>query len=244
MRHSLWCPVIRDHRSNDEGVPFVDFITKHHLSVWNDPNSNPTFETTRAKSWIDITGASEALYFAAHTWQVTTHTLSDHNYFEYNLGEMDVAERIPRFNLNKFRLRKVAQKIADVSSTLIDQLERSASPEDLDIFVLALTATIQEVRATYLKYTKRRPKTVLWWNAELEMLRNKNSALKRRFTRTLDPVVKADKKAAYKICRAKFRQTLSIKRDKSWAEFCREVSSLNEYVLPYKFVRIRFVVPL
>ncbi|GBN06999.1 hypothetical protein AVEN_87475-1 [Araneus ventricosus] len=147
---------------------------------------------------------------------------------------MDVAERVPRFNLNKFRLRKVAQKIAGISSTLLDQLERFVRPEDLDRFMLALTATFQEVYATDLKYTKRRPKTVPWWDAELEMLRNKTSALKRRFTRTLDPVVKADKKAAYKICRAKFRRTISIKRDKSWAELCREVYSLDEYALPYK----------
>ncbi|GBN03723.1 hypothetical protein AVEN_164042-1 [Araneus ventricosus] len=187
MRHPLWGPTIRDHRSNEEGVPFVDFMIKHRLNVWNDPNSDPTFETTRAKSWIDVTVASEALDFAAHSWQ--------------------------------FRHRKVAQKITGINPTLLDQLERSVSPEDLDRFVLALTATIQKVCTTYLKLTKLRPKTVPWWDAELEMLRNKSSALKRPFTRTLYHVGKADKKAAYKICRAKFRRTLSIKRDKSWAEF-------------------------
>ncbi|GBN42415.1 Putative protein in type-1 retrotransposable element R1DM [Araneus ventricosus] len=244
MRQPLWGLVIRDHRSNEEGVPFVDFIIKHRLNVWNDPNSDLTYETTRAKSWIDITVASEALDFATHTWQVTTRTLSDHNYLEYNLGKMDVAERVPRFSLNKFRLRKVAQKIADINSTLLDQLERSVSPEDLDRFVLALTATIQEVCATYLKLTKLRPKTVPWWNAEFEMLRNKTSALKRRFNRTLDPVVKADKRAIYKICRVKFRRTLSIKRDKSWAEFCREVSSQNEFALPYKICANKVCRPL
>ncbi|GBN57962.1 Retrovirus-related Pol polyprotein from type-1 retrotransposable element R1 [Araneus ventricosus] len=52
--------------------------------------------------------------------------------------------------------------------------------------------------------------------------------------RTWDPTVKAIKKAEFRICRAKFRRMLSIKRDKSWSEFCREVSSLNEYALPYK----------
>ncbi|GBM45833.1 Retrovirus-related Pol polyprotein from type-1 retrotransposable element R1 [Araneus ventricosus] len=147
---------------------------------------------------------------------------------------MDVAVRVPRFNLNKFRLRKVAQKIADINPTLLDQLELSVSPEDLDRFVLALKATIQEVYKTYLKLTKLTPRTVPWWDAELEMLRNKTSALKRRFTRTVYHVMKADKKAACKICRAKFRRTLSIKRDKGWAEFCREVSSLNEFALSNK----------
>ncbi|GBN58395.1 hypothetical protein AVEN_95892-1 [Araneus ventricosus] len=147
---------------------------------------------------------------------------------------MDVAERVPRFNLNEFRLRKVVEKIANINPTLLDQLERSVSPEDLDRFVLALTATIQEVCATYLKLTKLRPKTVPWWDAELEMLWNETSALKRRFTHTLYPVVKADKNVAYKLCRANFRRTLSIKRDQSWAEFCRELSSLNEFALPYK----------
>ncbi|GBM64222.1 hypothetical protein AVEN_167252-1 [Araneus ventricosus] len=216
MRHPLWGPEVKDHKSSDEGLPFVDFITKHSLT----------------------------LDFAAHTWHVTTRTLSDHNYLEYNLGELDVTERIPRFNLDKFRLRKVAQKFANIESTLLDQLDRSVSPEDLDKFVSALTATIQEVCATYLKYTKRRPKTVPWWDAELETLRNKTCALKRRFSRILDPVVKADKNAEYKMCRDKFRRTLSIKRDKSWSDFCREVSSLNEFALPYKICANKVCSPL
>ncbi|GBN41245.1 hypothetical protein AVEN_78769-1 [Araneus ventricosus] len=97
---------------------------------------------------------------------------------------------------------------------------------------------------TYLKRTKQRPKTVPWWDSELEMLRNKICALKRRFTRTLDPVVKAEKKLAYKICRAKFRRTLSTKRDRSWAEFCEEVSSLNAYAFPYKISANKVSSPL
>ncbi|GBN29313.1 hypothetical protein AVEN_71907-1 [Araneus ventricosus] len=104
MRHQLWGPRVSDHRSSDEGLPFVDFVIKHGLNIWNDPNSDPTFHTTRVQTWIDVTVASAALDFAAHTWQVTTRTLSDHNYLEYNLGEQDVTERVPRYNLNRFRL--------------------------------------------------------------------------------------------------------------------------------------------
>ncbi|GBN68193.1 hypothetical protein AVEN_116065-1 [Araneus ventricosus] len=234
MRHPLWGPELKDHRSSDEGLPFVDFIIKHSLNIWNDPNSDTTFHTERAKSWIDITVASAVLDFAAHSWQVTTRNLSDHNYLEYNLGELDVSERTPRYSLNKFRLRKVAQKFSNIEATLLDQLGRSVSPEDLDRFVLALTATIQEVCATYLKFTKSRPRTVPWWDAELETLRNKTCALKRRFHRVLNPAVKADNKAEYRMCHAEFRRMLSTKRDKSWSEFCQEVSCLNEYALPYK----------
>ncbi|GBN08384.1 hypothetical protein AVEN_84213-1 [Araneus ventricosus] len=234
MRQQLWGPKVSDHRSSDEGLPFVDFIIKHGLNIWNDPNSDPTFQTTRVQTWINVTVASAALDFAAHTWRVTTRTLSDYNYLEYNLGELYVTERVSRYNLNRFRLNKVARKISGIEPTLLDQLHRSESPEDLDRFVLALTATIQEVCATYLEFTKPRSKTVPWWDAELEILRNKTCALKRRFHRALDPAVKAVKKAEYRMCRAKFRRTLSIKRDKSWSEFCREVSSLNEFALPYK----------
>ncbi|GBM50184.1 Retrovirus-related Pol polyprotein from type-1 retrotransposable element R1 [Araneus ventricosus] len=97
---------------------------------------------------------------------------------------------------------------------------------------------------TYLNLTKQRPKTVPWWDAELEMLRNKTCALKRRFTHTLDPVVKAEKKLTYKICRAKFHRTLSTKRDRRWAEFCREVSNLNAYALPYKICANKVSRPL
>ncbi|GBN92368.1 hypothetical protein AVEN_74448-1 [Araneus ventricosus] len=97
MRHPLWGPEVSYHRSSDEGLPFVDFIIKHRLNIWNDPNSDPTFHTSRVQTWIDVTVASAVLDFAAHTWHVTTRTLSDHNYLKYNLGELDVTERVPRY---------------------------------------------------------------------------------------------------------------------------------------------------
>ncbi|GBN66981.1 hypothetical protein AVEN_62855-1 [Araneus ventricosus] len=83
-------PEVSDHRSSDEGLPFVDFIIKHSLNIWNDPNSDPTFHTTRARTWIDVTVASAALDFAAHTWHVTTRTLSDHNYLEYKVSHYGI----------------------------------------------------------------------------------------------------------------------------------------------------------
>ncbi|GBN93130.1 Putative protein in type-1 retrotransposable element R1DM [Araneus ventricosus] len=95
MRHPLWGPEVSHHRSSDERLPFVDFVIQHRLNIWNDPNSDPTFHTTRSQSWIDVTAASAALDFAAHTWHVTTRTLNEHNYLEYNLGELDVSERVP-----------------------------------------------------------------------------------------------------------------------------------------------------
>ncbi|GBN66975.1 hypothetical protein AVEN_62849-1 [Araneus ventricosus] len=55
MRHPLWGPEVKDHRSSDEGLPFVDFIIKHSLNIWNDPKSDPTFDTTRVKI-VDIRG--------------------------------------------------------------------------------------------------------------------------------------------------------------------------------------------
>ncbi|KAF8794325.1 hypothetical protein HNY73_002316 [Argiope bruennichi] len=92
----------------------------------------------------------------------------------------------------------MARKVASLLPTLLDQLRRAESPEELDRFVLRLTVTIQIVSTTYLKHARTRPKTVPWWDAELEVLRNKTVALKRRFHRTLSPGDKVLRKIAFK----------------------------------------------
>lgn len=84
MRHRLWGPEVRDHRSNNKGLPFVDFLLETRLNVWNDPASPPTFVHV-GESWIDVTVASDVLDYAAHSWRVITGTLSDHNYITYDL---------------------------------------------------------------------------------------------------------------------------------------------------------------
>ncbi|GBO35988.1 hypothetical protein AVEN_104957-1 [Araneus ventricosus] len=243
MRHRLWGPEVRDHRSSNEGLPFVDFLLETRLNIWNDPASPPTF-VQQGESWIDVTVASDVLDSAAHTWRVITGTLSDYNYITFDLGTVNVAEHVPKFRLNKFRLRKMATKITNIGSTLLEQLEKSGSPEELDRFVLALTATIQEVCTNHLKHVCKRPKTVPWWDTELEVLRKRTTALKRRFLNTLEPAEKLRRKIAYKICRAKFRWTLSNKRDKSWTKFCEEVSKINEFALPYKICANKIRRPL
>ncbi|GBN28830.1 hypothetical protein AVEN_137297-1 [Araneus ventricosus] len=47
MRNELWGPVIFDHRAQDNGGPFVDFVLKHNLDFHNNPTSEPTFEGPR-----------------------------------------------------------------------------------------------------------------------------------------------------------------------------------------------------
>ncbi|GBN66974.1 Retrovirus-related Pol polyprotein from type-1 retrotransposable element R1 [Araneus ventricosus] len=63
------------------------------------------------------------------------------------------------------------------------------------------------------------------------MLRNKTCALKRRFNRVLDSAVKEVKKAEYKMCREKFRRTLSIKRTRAGTSSAgRPCTSLRESI--------------
>ncbi|GBN76907.1 Retrovirus-related Pol polyprotein from type-1 retrotransposable element R1 [Araneus ventricosus] len=141
----------------------------------------------------------------------------------------------------------MATKIANIKSTLQDQLERSGSPEELDRFVLAVTATIQEVCTTYLQYTELRPKTVPWWDAELEILRKKSCAFKRRFHRTLDLVEKRKGRLLTSFVGLNSSGHSPINNnswDNSWTKFCEGVSSINEFALPYKICANKVCRPL
>ncbi|GBM17987.1 hypothetical protein AVEN_238386-1 [Araneus ventricosus] len=50
MRHELWGPEIHNHRISDQAAPLVSFILKYGLIIWNDKDSEPTFETVNGKS--------------------------------------------------------------------------------------------------------------------------------------------------------------------------------------------------
>ncbi|GBN09073.1 hypothetical protein AVEN_126265-1 [Araneus ventricosus] len=99
MRQKLRGPEVRDHRNNEEGIPFADFLLETRQNVWNDPSAPPMF-VHNGRAWIDVTVASDDLDYAAHSWQVLTGTLSDHNYISFDLGKANVAERVPKFRLH------------------------------------------------------------------------------------------------------------------------------------------------
>ncbi|GBL80149.1 hypothetical protein AVEN_29135-1 [Araneus ventricosus] len=42
-------------RSDSRGLELLNFVLRHHLDIRNDIDSPPTFESTRGKSWIDLT---------------------------------------------------------------------------------------------------------------------------------------------------------------------------------------------
>ncbi|GBN39149.1 hypothetical protein AVEN_39870-1 [Araneus ventricosus] len=48
----------------------VSFILKYDLIIWNDKDSEPTFETENGKSWIDITMSSANLANKKRKWQI------------------------------------------------------------------------------------------------------------------------------------------------------------------------------
>ncbi|KAF8789856.1 hypothetical protein HNY73_007765 [Argiope bruennichi] len=162
MRHPLWGPVINDHRSADEGLPFVDFLTSTGLNIWNKPDSPPTFETVNGRSWIDITVASDVFDYAAPSWQVITSTLSDHNYITFDQGPACTVERAPMFRLNKFRLVKMASNLGLFTASSPRPTGGIAKARKSWIGCVGLTVTIQNVSTTYLKHVTTRPKTVPW----------------------------------------------------------------------------------
>ncbi|GBL87908.1 hypothetical protein AVEN_192075-1 [Araneus ventricosus] len=44
MRQELWGPEIHNHRISDQAATLVSFILKYDLIIWNDKDSEPTFE--------------------------------------------------------------------------------------------------------------------------------------------------------------------------------------------------------
>ncbi|XP_056644816.1 uncharacterized protein LOC130450460 [Diorhabda sublineata] len=78
-KHTSWGGDINDERGQD----IVDWTTRHNIYIHNTYDSLPTFQTTRGKSWIDLTMTKTIII---HDWTVQEEdTLSDHHYVCFSL---------------------------------------------------------------------------------------------------------------------------------------------------------------
>ncbi|GBM79728.1 hypothetical protein AVEN_51400-1 [Araneus ventricosus] len=111
MRHELWGPEIHNHRISDQAAPLVSFILKYDLIIWNDKDSEPTFETVNGESWIDITMSSANLANKKMNWQVIKNNFSDHNYLVFNVESFNATRDPPRIFFNHRQILKICKAV-------------------------------------------------------------------------------------------------------------------------------------
>ncbi|GBN44473.1 hypothetical protein AVEN_80141-1 [Araneus ventricosus] len=182
MRHELWGPEIHNHRISDQDGPLVSFILKYDLIIWNDKDSEPTFETVNGKIWIDITMSSANLANKKMNWQVIKNNFSDHNYLVFNVESFNVTRDPPRIFFNHRQILKICKSVHQKFLELQKEIQTIDNKQKLEKWIEELTITINQISQSFPRKVIKHLR-VPRWDSELEVNRKKTWALKSRYQR-------------------------------------------------------------
>ncbi|KAL3249905.1 hypothetical protein MRX96_055773 [Rhipicephalus microplus] len=128
-KHRAWGPRAGD----DRGAQVMEFAAAAGLVVMNDPQSEPTYETAYATSWIDLTLATLSVLMAGYTWIVRSDiTYSEHKNIEVRIGS---DERVARKRSTRYAQQELLRSLEREPWFAKIICSQPRSPEALD-FIL------------------------------------------------------------------------------------------------------------
>ncbi|KAH7963868.1 hypothetical protein HPB52_023741 [Rhipicephalus sanguineus] len=206
-KHRAWGPRAGD----DRGAQVMEFAAAVGLVVLNNPQSEPTYETAYAASWIDVTLATPSALTNGYSWDVRSDvTYSEHKNIAVRIGDTDapVRKRLTRYAQAQL-LRQLAtepwfDRVAGI---------QPRSPEALDSVLEAFYRMLDGHVRRNLRPARKPARGNSRWTPELAQERKKVNVMRRRYQRTTADDVRALLRMAYSAALARFR--LRVKEAKS-----------------------------
>lgn len=88
-KNELW----GSHTTDEKGEKILELLVAYNLTLLNEKNSPPTFKTSRAKGWIDLSIATSELHKHLKVWEVLKiPNYSDHRYIKVVFGNVNVPD--------------------------------------------------------------------------------------------------------------------------------------------------------
>ncbi|GBM32239.1 hypothetical protein AVEN_131627-1 [Araneus ventricosus] len=162
-----------------KAAPLVSFILKYDLIIWNDKDSEPTFETVNGKSWIDITMSSANMANKKMNWQVIKNNFSDHNYLVFNVESSNATWDPPRIFFNHKQILKICKAVHQKFLELQEEIQTIDSKQKLEKWTEEFTNTINQIIQSFPRKVIKHLR-VPWWDSELEVNRKKTLTLRSR----------------------------------------------------------------
>lgn len=227
-KNPLWGGTTLDSR----GEVLADFFTTNSLTIANQTDCPPTFESRNGRSWIDVTVTSSSLTQHVHQWTVSDEeTASDHKYIQTDLF-LSHHEQIKRLTQNG--THRVLQTLKDdrwfheTTTTPINTANR------LEHVINHLYEKIGSLKAKHSKHVNNtHPNKNPWWTTELEIERKRVRALRRRYQKSQGANREHYKSTYYQALKT-YQNNITLTRKNSWQEFCSQIHKGNPFTLPYK----------
>lgn len=228
---------------NIRGRILQSFLTQHGLTVFNDPNSPPTFSRNNKFGWIDLLLTTNSLKNDITNWKVLNNidSLSDHFYVTFNLNF-----EIPHLLQNRYQTKfsnhkKFITNFKYRNSILLNNLTNINNTFELENFTSQLITDI--TNTCEISYPKRKIKQTgefKWWNVNLTIQRNKLNALRRRLVHS-QPGEEMSITLKLKRERAIYKKMINNSKSSAWRKFCESQS--NKFGTGFKLAHFKSFQP-
>ena len=196
-----------------------ELLLEKNLLVLN-CGSEPTFQTVRAQSIIDVTVVNSHAMRTLNVngWEVLSEeSFSDHRYIYFSIGKYAPKEEMYR-NLKKANWEKFRAALESDALPVV-----ASDGENLDECGQVLQAHISralDAAAPLRPALNRSPSP--WWNETLDKLRNELRLLAQKRKRSLED------ENAYKSLRKLYTKHIRRAKKESWRNFCSSAENAKE----------------
>ncbi|GBN84057.1 hypothetical protein AVEN_172839-1 [Araneus ventricosus] len=156
------------------------------IDIVNLMDSPPTFDSDRGKSWIDLTLTRNIQTNYIQNWKVNSETThSDHKLITFFIKEAKSSvTKKSRWKLEKLKLIDFRRDLCCLIQTFCDiEIKKSNFTEVMRVLEEGLNLICEN---NCKKKSLREKQSAIWWSPNLEMMRSKTRALRRRYQRTRD----------------------------------------------------------
>lgn len=217
---------------DDRGELVLEFIIKNNLNLINDKNSEPTFQNSRGKSWIDLSIVSNNLIREVKNWKV----LNEPSYSDHKFIKIEIFEEA---KLQMFKITKTGKQRALTDLLKMDwelQSRNLNNVQEVEHLIQKFYNTLENLYKKYEKrITKGKGQEKSWWNLELEIQRKKVRAMKRRFKRSRGDIREIFKAQYYEEHKL-YVENIAQAKKKDWENFLAKVTR-NPFNIGYKLAR-------
>lgn len=229
------------------------WATANELILMN-KGGTPTCVRPQGDSVIDTTWANSRSVRLIHNWRVNEEamTYSDHNYIEYNLGDirlnkdLQIRQRAtrsiyPRWSHKNFDPDLFAETI-ECYCKGYSQENQNPSDMDPDESAAWIKKTMTDASDISMKRMKPHPrkKQVHWWNLEIQEARRDCIQSRRKWTRAkrkknicIDSLQSLEKK--YRMDKKTLTRAILKSKEESWKSLINTIEE-NPWGIPYKLV--------
>ena len=204
-----------------KGEVVESIFLQYNMLVLNDPNSPPTFDSGRGRSWIDVTAAGDHMADKISNWKVLEEeTLSFHKLISFDIQtphEDDLTvkyhfESTDWIQFNMFMQNQFILNNISCSTEVPDKLSLdSLATKITDIFTLTIKSNVKSTK----NYSRR--KLVPWWSKEIAQLRKLVNKARTKFQSTRE---QADLEK-YKSIRNRYKNKIRNSKAVNFENYCK-----------------------